>query len=298
MSNPLHDLSEAVAGLVETSAAWTVTVFGRKRLPATGIVWADDLVITANHVLEDEAITVEGPHGEPIPATVAGRDPAGDLAVLRVPGLGRVAAPRAEGTPRAGEYVLAVGKAGPRHPRVSSGLINTAAAAVRVGRGRLIEPVIQSEVVMLPGFSGGPLLNSQGEVLGMNSSHLAHAASLTLTLGALAPIVETLATDGKLRTGYVGIGARAVGLTDQQILEAHLSQHVALVVLSIDEGGPAHIGGMLIGYLIVAVNGQAVASVDDLLTQLPADLIGSRIPLTVVRGTSTQEMLVTVGERG
>ncbi|HRA47436.1 MAG TPA: PDZ domain-containing protein, partial [Thermomicrobiales bacterium] len=72
----------------------------------------------------------------------------------------------------------------------------------------------------------------------------------------------------------------------------------ALVVLSIDEGGPAHIGGMLIGDLIVAVNGQAVASVDDLLTQLPAELIGSRIPLTVVRGTSTQEMLVTVGERG
>ncbi len=298
MSNALVALSDAIAGVVEASSAYTVTVFGRRRLPATGIVWDTDLVVTANHVVEqDEGVTVEGPDGTPIPATVAGRDPGGDIAVLKVPGLGHTSAPRATEPVRAGEYVLGIGKAGQGQPRVSSGLINTVGAGLRIGRGRIIEPVIQSEIVMLPGFSGGPLLNSRGEVIGLNSSHLAHGASITLTVAALDPIVQALATHGRLRSGYVGIGARAVGLTEQQIREAGLRQEVALVVLSIDEGGPAHTGGMLIGDLIVAVNGQPVSSVDDLAANLPGELIGSRIPLTVVRGAASQEIAVIVGER-
>ena len=238
MSEALVALSDAIAGVVEASSAYTVTVFGRRRLPATGVVWDTDLVVTANHVVEsDDGLTVEGPDGTPIAATVAGRDPGGDVAVLRVPGLGRSIAPKATTEARAGEYVLAIGKAGLGNPRVSSGLINTVGAGLRIGRGRLIEPVIQSEIVMLPGFSGGPLLNSRGDVLGINSSHLARGVSITLTITALTPVVEALAADGRLRSGYIGIGARAVGLTEQQIREAGLKQEVALVVLSIDEGG-------------------------------------------------------------
>jgi S1-C subfamily serine protease len=298
MSNTLIDLSDAIAALVEQSAATTVSVFGRRRLPATGIVWDADLIVTANHVVEsDEGLTVEGPSGEAIAATVAGRDPAGDIAVLRAPGLGKSPATRANGVPRPGEYVLAVGKAGDDQPRVSSGLVNLANAALRIGRGRVVGPVIQSEVAMLPGFSGGPLLNSRGEVLGMNSSHLARGASITISVEALAPIVEALATNGRLRTGYIGIGARAVGLTESQVKDAKLDQHVALVVLSIDEGGPAHTAGMLIGDLVVAVNGQPVASVDDLASNLPGEIVGSRIPVHVVRGSAIQEIQITVGER-
>jgi len=298
MSNALIDLSEAIAGLVDASSAFTVTVYGRRRLPATGIVWDTDLVVTANHVVErDEDVTVEGPDGAPIAATVAGRDPAGDIAVLKVPGLGKNPAIRASTSARAGEYVLAVGKAGDGQPRVSSGLINTADAGLRIGRGRVLGPVIQSEIVMLPGFSGGPLLNSRGEVLGLNSSHLAHGTSLAVSVAALEPLVEVLASQGKLRSGYIGIGARAVGLADSQVRDAKLKQEVALVVLSIDEGGPAHTAGMLIGDLVVEVNGQAVSSVDDLVHQLPGELIGSQIPVTVVRGSVIQEIKLTVGER-
>ena len=298
MSSPLADLSNAVAALVEKSAAFTVTVYGRNRLPATGIVWDDELVVTANHVVErDQDVEVEGPDGTPIAAVVAGRDPAGDVAVLKVPGLGRQVAPRAEAIPRAGEYVLAIGKAGAGQPRVSSGLVNVADAALRIGRGRVIEPVLQTEIVMLPGFSGGPLLNSQGQVVGLNSSHLARGASITLSNAALTHLVETLANYGRLRSGYVGVGARAVGLTDSQVRDAKPGQEVALVVLSIDEGGPAHAAGMLIGDLIVGVNGHPVRSVEDLANLLPGELIGLTVPVVVVRGATSQEIRVTVGER-
>jgi S1-C subfamily serine protease len=177
------------------------------------------------------------------------------------------------------------------------GVVNTAQAALRVSRGRIIEPVIQSEIVMLPGFSGGPLLNAYGEVLGLNSSHLGRGTSLTITVAALNPIVEALSTHGRLRRGYIGVGAQAVGLSASQAQAAKLEREVGLVILSLDEDGPAQKAGLLIGDILVKVNGSPVGAVDDLVDHLSGDLIGSAIPLVVVRGAGTEELSVTVGER-
>ena len=297
-SNALIDFSDAIASLVSDARAYTATVFGRRRLPGTGIVWANDLIVTANHIVErDDEIEVAAGEGERTAASVVGRDPAGDIAVLRVEGGALTAAPRAANGIRAGEIALAIGRAGAGHPEVSIGIVNSASAALRVSRGRIVEPVIQSEIVMLPGFSGGPLLNARGEVAGLNSSHLGRGASLTISVEAVTPIVETLTTHGKLRRGYLGIGAQAVGLSASQVSDSGLTQHVGLVILTIDEGGPAHTAGLLIGDILVSVNGVEVDSVDDLVDQLPGELIGSRIPLVVVRGSQKQESSITVGER-
>jgi len=298
-SSALVDLSEAIAAVVSDARAYTVTVYGRRRLPATGIAWSDELVVTANHVVErDEEIEI-GTNGETrIAATVAGRDPAGDIAVLRVAGAGLSAAPRASEAAMAGQFVLGIGRAGGGNPVVSMGIINTAEAGLRVSRGRIIEPVIQSEIVMLPGFSGGPLLNPYGEVLGMNSSHLGRGSSLTVTNAALEPIVDALATHGRLRMGYIGVGAQAVVLSSSQVKDAKLEREVGLVILSIDEAGPAQQAGLLIGDILVSVNGAPVGAVDDLVDQLAGDLIGKSIPIVIVRGSQAQELHIAVGERG
>jgi S1-C subfamily serine protease len=298
-SSALVDLSEAIAAVVSDARAYTVTVYGRRRLPATGIAWSNELVVTANHVVErDEEIEI-GTNGETrVAATVAGRDPAGDIAVLRVVGADLSAAPRASEAAKAGQFVLGIGRAGGGNPVVSMGIINTAEAGLRVSRGRIIEPVIQSEIVMLPGFSGGPLLNPYGEVLGMNSSHLGRGSSLTVTTAALEPIVDALATHGRLRMGYIGVGAQAVGLSASQVAEAKLEREVGLVILSIDENGPAQQAGLLIGDILVSVNGAPVGAVDDLVDQLAGDLIGKSIPLMIVRGSQAQELHIAVGERG
>lgn len=295
----LVDLSNAIAAIVAESRGYTVTVHGRRRLPGTGIVWAEDLIVTANHIVEqDDGIEISAHSGDRRAATVIGRDPAGDIAVLRVADAALSTAPRASADARAGEIALGIGRAGPGHPEVSAGLINTAQAALRVSRGRIIEPVIQSEIVMLPGFSGGPLLNARGEVLGLNSSHLGRGASLTISVAALLPIVEALTTHGRLRRGYLGIGAQAAGLSASQIAESGSNVQTGLVILSIDEGGPAHQAGLLIGDILIAVNGATVRSVDDLVDQLPGELIGSSVPVEVVRGSQKQEIAITVGERG
>ena len=294
----LVDLSEAIAAIVSDARAYTATVYGRRRLPGTGIAWSEDLIVTANHIVErDEGIEISSDGESRASATVVGRDPAGDTAVLRVEGAKLTAAPRATESARAGQFVLGIGRAGGGHPEVSSGIINTSDAALRVSRGRIIEPVIQSEIVMLPGFSGGPLLNAYGELLGLNSSHLGRGASLTVTTAALEPIVEALATHGKLRRGYIGVGAQAVGLSASQVKDAGLKQEIGLVVLSIDEGGPAQDAGLLIGDILVSVNKAPVGSVDDLVDHLSGDLIGSSIPVVVVRGSRTEEIAITVGER-
>lgn len=177
------------------------------------------------------------------------------------------------------------------------GIVNTTRIGLRVSRGRIIEPVIQSEVLMLPGFSGGPLLSARGDVLGMNSSHLGRAESLTLSNEALDPLVESLSVYGRLRKGYLGIGAQAVGLASEQITEAGERHEVGLVILSIDQGGPAHEAGLLIGDILVAVDGHPVSSVDDLVDLLPGERIGHTIPVTIVRGPDSQAVQITVGER-
>ena len=178
------------------------------------------------------------------------------------------------------------------------GIINTAEAGLRVSRGRIIEPVIQSEIVMLPGFSGGPLLNPYGEVLGMNSSHLGRGSSLTVTNAALEPIVDALPPTAGCGWGYIGVGAQAVGLSASQVTDAKLEREVGLVILSIDEAGPAQQAGLLIGDILVSVNGAPVGAVDDLVDQLAGDLIGKSIPIVIVRGSQAQELHITVGERG
>ena len=161
----------------------------------------------------------------------------------------------------------------------------------------MIAPIYQSEIVMLPGFSGGPLINARGEVIGINSSHLGRGMSLTVSVEALAPIVDALATHGKLRRGYIGVGAQAVGISPGQVRDSGLDREIGLVVLSIDEGGPAHAAGLLIGDILVAVNRSAVTSVDELVDQLPGELIGSQVPVQIVRGAEKQEINITVGER-
>jgi S1-C subfamily serine protease len=294
----LVELSEAIASVVADARKSTATVFGRRRLPASGIVWSDNLIVTANHVVEqDENIEISLDGETRKSATVVGRDPAGDIAVLKVAEGELTPAPRADQEARAGQFVLGIGRAGGGNPEVSMGVVNTAQAALRVSRGRIIEPVIQSEIVMLPGFSGGPLLNAYGEVLGLNSSHLGRGTSLTITVAALNPIVEALSTHGRLRRGYIGVGAQAVGLSASQAQAAKLEREVGLVILSLDEDGPAQKAGLLIGDILVKVNGSPVGAVDDLVDHLSGDLIGSAIPLVVVRGAGTEELSVTVGER-
>src|SRR5690554_905698 len=170
----LAALSEAMADAVELGGAATVLVDARRRFPASGIVYASDLILTADHVVQrDDDIRVGLPDGSRVAAQLVGRDPGSDLALLRVEGGGLSPAQAADHAARIGQLVLALGRPSDEGVQASLGVISARGGPVRTGRGGLLESYIRTDAIPYPGFSGGPLINVAGQVLGLNTSGLA-----------------------------------------------------------------------------------------------------------------------------
>lgn len=296
----LSRLSDDLANAVERASAATVTVNARRRMPATGIVWAaDGLIVTANHVVErDDEIGVGLPDGRSITAKLIGRDPGSDVALLRIEAEELSPAPRSDAEVKPGHLVLAIGRPGPSGPMASFGVVSVVGGAWRTQRGGTVEGYIRADVAMLPGFSGGPLVDVDGRVIGLNSSHLGRGGGLTVPSAAIDEIIRSLQQHGKVRRGFLGIGAQAVNLPSALAKSAGLDQEQGLVVVGVEEGGPAERDGLFLGDVIVAVNGGAVTSVEGLQDSLSGDLVGQRAEITVLRGGVIQRISVTVGERG
>lgn len=295
----LAALSEELANAVETAAAAAVTVNARRRLPATGIVWGGaGLVVTANHVVErDEEITLGLADGRTIEATLVGRDPGTDLALLKTTAGDLQPAARSGQTPRVGHLALAIGRPGPSGPMASFGAISTVGGPWRTPSGATIEGYLRADVAMLPGFSGGPLVDGAGGVLGLNSSTLGRGGGLTLPNGAIDAVVTALQTHGKVRRGYLGIGTQGVRLPDALVQTHALPTAEALLVTTVEGDSPADRGGLLIGDIIVAVEGQPVSEVEQLQDHLSGDRVGTPIALQIVRGGAPLDLPVVVGER-
>jgi S1-C subfamily serine protease len=308
-----------------------VRVEGRKRLPATGFVWSENVVVTAHHVVEkNEGIRIGLPNGDVVDATLVGRDPNTDLAVLRVNATLTPLPRSAEGL-RVGNLVLAVGRPG-KDIQATLGVVSAIGAndpedaendwnaraqrraermAERAARrwgaeaysfsfstgssGIKSEGAIQTDVVMYPGFSGGPLVDASGIVRGMNTSAISRGASLTVPLATIERVAGTLVQHGRMRRGFLGIGAQPVRL--QEATAAEIGQEVGLLLVSVESGSPAERGGLFVGDVVVALDGQAVRQLDELLALLNGDRVGKAVPVHVVRGGKVQQVEVTIGEK-
>ena len=157
------------------------------------------------------------------------------------------------------------------------------------------DPFVQTDVVMYPGFSGGPLVGAGGQILGMNTSALMRGISLTIPTPTVRRVIETLLTHGKVRRGYLGVTAQPVKLPDN--LAQELDQEVGLMVIAVEPDSPAHKGGMVLGDVLVALGDEPVENVDELLALLRGDQVGKALKARIVRGGQLQEVEVTVGER-
>ncbi|HEY8446073.1 MAG TPA: trypsin-like peptidase domain-containing protein [Thermomicrobiales bacterium] len=295
----LTRLSDELAAAVERAGAGTVTVYSRQRLPGTGIIWSEDgLIVTAHHIIEQpDDITIGLPDGRTVPATLIGRDPGSDVALLRAQVSGLTPPARSTATVRPGNLVLAVGRPGPSGPMASFGVISSVGGVWRTHRGSHVEGYIRADVAMLPGFSGGPLIDGAGQVLGMNTSMLGRGGGLTIPTAAIDAIVAALQTHGKIQRGYLGIGAQAVALNPRLTQAIGVSQERGLVVVSLDPEGPAERDGLMQGDIIVAINGEPVGSVEELQDKLSGDIVGRAVPIRLIRGGVVQDVHVTIGER-
>jgi S1-C subfamily serine protease len=298
MSQTLTNLSDALAAAVETAGQSVVRVEGRRRIPASGIVWsADGVIVTAHHVVEqDEAIGIGLADGREIVATLVGRDPTTDLAVLRGPAAGLQPAFWLEAeTLRVGHLALALGRPG-QSIQATLGIISALGEDWRTPAGGRLDHYLQTDVVMYPGFSGGPLVSAGGQVMGLNTSGLLRGASMAIPTATVRRVVETLLAHGHIRRGYLGIGAQVARLPEG--LAAQFGQETGLLLGSVEPGSPAERGGLYMGDTIVTLDRQPVRHLDDLFASLSGDRVGAAVPVQVIRGGQVVEVRVVIGEQG
>jgi S1-C subfamily serine protease len=296
--NPLIELSDAMAGAVTRAGASTVTVNARRRMSASGIGFASDLVLTADHVVErDEDIHVILPDGSEIDASVAGRDPGSDLALLRLGQAGIAVAEKAENEARVGQIVLALGRPSRAGIEASLGVVSAVGGPVRTGRGGMLEQYMRTDTIPYPGFSGGPLIDALGRVLGLNTSGLSRGMSLTIPAGLAWRVAETLSAHGHIRRGYLGVRSQPVNIAQAQREVLGREQESGLLLVSIERGSPAEDGGLIVGDILVAVNEQPVNDPDELLALLAGSIVGNPASVQVLRGGQPASVTVTIGER-
>jgi len=297
MSNPLIEFSNALTAAVETGAAYIVLVDARKRFPASGIAFAEDLVLTADHVVtREDNIRVGLADGSTLEAVLAGRDPGSDLALLRLNKKALIPAQTSD-TAQVGQLVIALGRPSKAGIQASWGIVTAMGGPVRTHRGGLLDEYIQTETTNYPGFSGGALINAEGKVLGINTSGLTHGSLLTIPVSVAWHIADSLAKHGSVRRGYLGVRTQPVELPDAVRKSLQREQASGLLVLWLEENGPAQRGGLFVGDTIVAVGGQPVSDPDDLFAALHSDTVGKPIAVEVLRGGKPETVTVTVGER-
>lgn len=299
MTQAFESLSNSIAEAVEQVSAGIVRVDARRRLPATGIVWsADGVVVTSHHVVErDENIHIGLADGSSIAASLLGRDPSTDLAVLKVDGTLIAPAWAELEAVKVGQLALALGRPS-KDVQATLGVVSALSEVDKSRRRRRpmgnLDRYIQTDVVMYPGFSGGPLLGASGHILGMNTS-IMRGASVAIPTPTVRYVVETLLTHGKMRRGYLGITAQPVSLPAS--LKEQLEQETGLLVVAVEPNSPADKGGLLLGDTLISLDEIPVTTMDDLLALLVGERVGATVAIQLLRGGALQTLHVTIGER-
>lgn len=297
-TNSLSALSGQLVEAVAKAGKSTVLVNGRRRMPASGIAYGADLILTADHVVErDEDLSVLLVDGSSASVTVAGRDPGNDLALLRLEKEGVVPAEKAEQEARIGEIVVALGRPSPDGIEASFGIVSAIGGPVRTGRGGLLERYVRTDTTPFPGFSGGPLINTEGKVLGLNTSGLAHGAAITIPAYLAWSDAENLAKYGYVKRGYLGIRSQTVSVSTDLQKVLGREQETGLLLVSVEAGSPAETSGLMVGDILVATEGQPVTDHDDLLVNLTGQAVGKAASIQVLRGGQLKTISVTIGER-
>ena len=286
------DLSNALAGAVARAARSVVAVHGRPRLPSTGVHWRPGLIVTASHTVEsDGEVALTTADGGALSARVAGRDPGLDVAVLRAEG---GAAPVAELAPdaelRIGHLVLALGAG----PRASAGIVS--ALDARGGRASSSE-TIAVDLTLYPGFSGGPLIDVLGRVVGLTTSGASRHLQYAIRAAAVTRLAEHVAQRGRIPRAYLGVGTQPVALPDALRQRLGLEQPTALIAVNVRPDGPAAGAGLIIGDIIVSIDGDSLTDPEDLVAALRPERVGQAVAVRILRGGEPRELRVTVGER-
>ncbi len=296
MSNAAQDFSNALADAVERVAPSVVRVETGRRRPASGVVWsADGLIVTSAHSLErEDGLEVQLDSGELRTATLVGADLASDVALLRTEGAPLPTPERAPADSlRRGQLVLALSRPG-RTVRSNLGVISALADEWRAPGGGKIERYVQSDVDVEHGFSGGALVDASGRLLGLNSAGLLRATALTLPVITLERVVGALLAHGRIQRGYLGVSSAPARLPEA--LAQSSGQRAGLVLIGLQPAGPAERAGLLLGDVLLSLDGESLQSIADLQAALE-DRAARAVNVRLLRAGTEQQLAVTPSAR-
>jgi serine protease DegQ len=290
-------LSTELADAVERAGGWTVAIHARRRIPSSGVVWRSGVVVAASHTIRrDEDISITLPAGNTVAATLAGRDPGTDLAVFRLPDSAPTVAAATlapDDALRIGALVVAVGRPGDS-VTASLGAISALGGEWRTWQGGRVDRFVRLDLAIYDGFSGGPLVDAAGRVLGVNTSGLTRSAPVTIPVSTVTRVADELLANGHIRRGYAGIAVQPVEMPERLVRAHALPSDSALLVVAVEPGGPADRAGILIGDVLIALDGAQLREPTDLLAGLS---VRAPVEVRLVRGGAPVSVSLTPGDR-
>ena len=300
MASVIASFSQELSAAAEQAGLSVVTVQARHRVPSSGIHWRKGVVVTANHtVRREDDITVLTHGGKRVSAKVAGRDSGTDLALLKFDQDSGVAIPQfGDATNlKLANFVLALGRTRFGNLVAAAGIIGGLGGEWRTWRGGRIDQSIRLDLALYPGFSGGPLVDGEGKVLGLNTNGFGRGRAVTIPVSTVNRVVDELLDKGYIARPYLGIAMQPVALPEA--LRGKLKSSVAggLMVLHVEPGGPADKAGIVLGDVIVELQGKPALDTEHIQNLLASAKVNDKIGATVIRGGTPLELAILLGER-
>ena len=299
MSEALIELSNALAAATERAAIHMVAVHTGPRGSSSGVIWRAGIIVTADHALRsDEEIKVTLPDQRVVSATLVGRDASTDLAVLKCaeaaspgPAFGDAAALAA------GHLTLVVGRTRASGPVAALGAVSLAVAERRQWGGATLSPYIRLDVGLQPTAIGGAVVDARGNVVGMATPKFARFGAIAIPAATVNRVADVLLSKGRIPRGYLGVGLQPIRLPAEFTQSSQRKGKTATIVLDVAPDGPAHQAGLLIGDLLLSLDGHEVLHPGDVHSTLGPDSIGKTLVAQLLRGGELREVRISVIER-
>jgi S1-C subfamily serine protease len=293
-------LSEEIGEAVERAGKFVVAVQTRQRHASSGILWRPDIVVTADHTVRrgDES-TVILEEGKSVGASIAGRDATTDLAVLRLSASSRLpnAAFAESADIKVGRLVVAVARSRRGNLVASSGILSGVMGAWRTWHGAEIDRFIRPDLTMYPGFSGGALIDSTGQLLGINTTGLRRGTCITIPPATVNRVVDELLAKGHIARPYLGLAMQPVRIPESLQTKLNLTNETGLLVVHVEPNGPAEQAGLTVGDILLGFGGVAAEEPFEFRQQLQSKRMGDKVDISVIRGGARGSVVASIGER-
>ena len=299
MSAELVALSNALAESTDRAAASAVAVHTETRSSSSGVVWRPGVVVTAEHALRrDEEIQLTLPDGRVVAATLAGRDPSTDIAVLKCAEAATAIGEFGDVTSlKPGSLTLVVGRTRASGPVAGLAVVSLVAAERHAWPGGSFAPYVRLDIGLQPTAAGGVVVDAHARAVGMATPRFARFGAIAIPAPTVNRVMDILLEKGRIPRGYLGVGLQSVRLPDTLRQSLQRTDKGAAIVIDVEPNGPAHKAGIVIGDILVSLAGRPVTRLDDIYSQLNAEVIARPLNLKFIRGGAIQEASIVVGER-